>query len=181
MPTLKKHMRIGIPDEDDLIAGYLTAARTYVEEGYDRALVTQTWDYFLDTFPWAGQSIELPIWPLQSVTSITYTDSNNSPTVWPSTNYFVDAVKKPGRIVLAYGQGWPAVSLRTANAVAIRYVAGYGDHTTVPFTTRTAIMLLVEHWYENREPIMAQRGVVPAEIEFTVRALLATTQIASVS
>lgn len=175
------HMRQGIDDEDALIASYLIAARTYVEEQYDRALVTQTWDHSLDTFPWSNQSIELPIWPLASVTSITYTDSNNNPTVWPATNYFVDAVKKPGRLVLAVGQAWPSVTLRSANAVVIRYVAGYGASVLVPWSTKVAIMLLVEHWYENREPIMAQRGVVPAEIEFTVRALLATAQVAGVS
>src|SRR6266581_4983652 len=151
MPTLKKHMRVTIPDEDDLIAGYLTAARNYVEEGYDRALVTQTWDHTIDTFPWWFQEIELPIWPLVSVTSLTYYDTANNPTVWPSTNYIVDAVSKPGRLVLAFGSGWPSATLRSANAVVIRYVAGYGDQTQVPWSTKTAIMLLAEHWYENRE------------------------------
>lgn len=179
--TLKLHMRVTIDDDDALIASYLVAARTYVEEAYDRALVTQTWDYSLDAFPWAAQSIDLPIWPLQSVTSVTYTDSNNNPTVWSSANYFVDTVKKPGRIVLAIGQGWPSVTLRAAGAVVIRFVAGYGAPAVVPWTTKTALMLLVEHWYENREPIMAQRGVVPAEIEFTLKALLGTTEIAGVS
>jgi uncharacterized phiE125 gp8 family phage protein len=181
MVTLKTHMRVGISDDDTLIAGYLTAARLFVEEQYDRALVTQTWDHTLDTFPWTSQSIELPLWPLQSVTSVTYYDSANNPTVWPSSNYFVDAVKKPGRIVLTLGQGWPSVTLRSANAVVVRYVAGHGNQAAVPWNTKTALMLLAEHWYENREPIMAQRGVVPAEIEFTVRALLATTQVAGVS
>ena len=181
MVMLKKHMRVTIPDEDDLIAGYLAAAQLYVEENYDRALMPQTWDHTLDAFPWAGQEIELPIWPLQSVTSITYTDFTNTPTVWPSSNYFVDAVSKPGRVVLASSQAWPSVTLRSANAVVIRYIAGYADQNSVPWNTKTALMLLVENWYENREPIMAQRGVVPAEIEFTVRALLSTTQIAGVS
>src|SRR5438876_4008603 len=146
MAMLKKHMRVTIPDEDDLIAGYLTAARLYVEENYDRALVTQTWDYSLDTWPWRNLAIELPLWPLVSVTSITYYDPNNNPTVWPSSNYFVDAVSKPGGIVLAAGQGWPAAVLRPANAVVIRYVAGHGNQAAVPWNTKTAIMLLVENW-----------------------------------
>lgn len=181
LPTLKSHMRVTIPDDDVLIAGYLVAARQYVEEAYDRALVTQTWDHSLDTFPWSAQSIELPIWPLQSVTSITYTDYLNNSTVWGATNYQVDAVKKPGKVVLAVNAAWPTVQLRAANGVVIRYVAGYGAASTVPFTTRTAIMLLVEHWYEFREPIMAQRGVNPIEVPFTVQALLRTTEIAGVS
>lgn len=181
MVTLKQHMKVTIPDDDALIASYLVAARTYVEEAYDRALVTQTWDHSLDTFPWSAQSIELPIWPLQSVTSITYYDTANTPTVWSATNYQVDAVKKPGKVVLAYGAAWPTVTLRPANSVVIRYVAGYGAASTVPYTTRTAILLLVEHWYEFREPIMAQRGVNPVEVPFTVRSLLSTTEIAGVS
>lgn len=179
--TLKLHMKVGIDDEDALIASYLVAARTFVEESYDRALVTQTWDYSIDTFPWGNLAIELPIWPLQSVTSITYYDINNTPTVWASSNYFVDAVSKPGGIVLAANQGWPSVTLRPANAVVIRYVAGYGNSNAVPWSTKVALMLLVEHWNENREPVMAQRGVVPAEIEFTLKALLGTTEIAGVS
>ena len=181
MTTLKQHMKVTIPDDDVLIQSYLVAARTCVEDAYDRALVTQTWDYSLDAFPWSAQSIELPIWPLQSVTSITYTDYLNAPTVWNATNYFVDAVKKPGRVVLAVNQAWPTVQLRAANGVVIRYVAGYGAATTVPYTTRTAILLLVEHWYEFREPVMAQRGVNPVEVPFTVQALLRTTEVAGVS
>jgi uncharacterized phiE125 gp8 family phage protein len=181
LAVLKQHMKVTITDDDVLITTYLTAARQYVEEAYDRALVTQTWDYSLDTFPWLNQSIELPIWPLQSVTSITYTDSNNTPTIWASNNYFVDAVKKPGRVWLAANQGWPAAQLRAANGVVIRYVAGYGAATAVPYTTRMAIMLLVEHWYEFREPIMAQRGVTPIEVPFTVRNLLSMTEVAGVS
>lgn len=179
--TLKIHMRVTIDDDDALIQAYLLAAREFVEEAFDRALVTQTWDHSMDAFPWAEQEIELPIWPLQSVTSITYFDTNNNATVWPATNYIVDAVSKPGRIVLAFNQGWPSLSLRTANGVVVRYVAGYGAALAVPWKTKTAIMLLVEHWYENREPIMAQRGVNPQEIPFTVRALLGTTEIAGVS
>lgn len=183
LTTLKQHLRVTITDDDTLIGDYLTAARVFIEEAYDRALITQTWEHSLDVFPWLNQTIELPIWPLQSVTSVIYTDANNSPTTWPSTNYVVDAIKKPGRIVLGFGKSWPtpAAGLQTSNAVTIRYVAGYGLAAAVPWTTNLALMLLAGHWYETREPIMAQRGVNPQEIPFTVRSLLATAEIAGVS
>lgn len=182
LSTLKLHMRVDFADSDVLLDSYITAAREYAEETYDRALITQTWDFPMDTFPWDQQSIELPIWPLASVTSVTYYDNNNNPTVWPSTNYFVDSVSKPGRIVLGFGQGWPAVTLRPANAVVIRYVAGYGaDASFVPWRTKVALMMLVDHWYENNAPIIAERGVTPQEIPFSIRALLSTTEVAGVS
>lgn len=182
LTTLKEHMRVDFTDSDTLLNNYITAAREYVEESYDRALVNQTWDFSLDAFPWDQLSIELPIWPLQSVTTVTYYDNNNNPTVWSQGNYFVDSVSRPGRIVLGFGQGWPAITLRQANAVVIRYVAGYGsDATLVPWRTKVALMMLVDHWYENNAPIIAERGVTPQEIPFAIRALLSTNEVAGVS
>ncbi len=181
LDMLKQHMRVSVTADDGLITNYLIAARMFIEEGYDRALLTQTWDLTVDAFPWMDRGFTLPLWPLQSITSVTYYDINNSPTVWPSSNYFVDTVSRPGRLVLAFNASWPTVSLRPANAVVIRYVAGYGLPVDVPWNTKAAIMLLVEHWYETREPVMAQRGVNPAEMPFTVRSLLSQHEIAGVS
>lgn len=39
-------------------------------------------------------------------------------------------------------------------------------------TIKQAILLLIGVWYKNREAVISERGVVPAEIEFTVKALL---------
>ena len=179
----KQHMRITIPDEDDLIRLYISAARRYIERTRRRSLVTQTWDYALDSFPWRDLGFELPLPPLQSITSLTYYDINNSPTVWPSSNYFVDTFNEPGRLMLAANVGWPSSSLglRPANAVITRFVSGFGPAAQVPLSYKQAMLLLVEHWHEFREPVMAQRGVVPAEVEFTVNALLGGEDIAAVS
>jgi len=179
----KAHMRITIPDEDNLIGIYITAARQYIEKSRARALVTQTWDFAMDDFPWGALGFELPRPPLQSVASLTYYDVNNNATVWPSSNYFVDSVNEPGRLMLAAGVGWPSSStgLRPANAVITRFVAGFGPAASVPLNYKQAMLLLIEHWHEFREPIMAQRGVVPAEVEFTVNALLGVSDVAGVS
>ena len=52
-----------------------------------------------------------------------------------------------------------------ANGIEIAFVAGYGDRAAnVPAPIRQAILLLVAHWYEHREPVehrRARRAVPP--------------------
>lgn len=182
LTTAKQHLRQDVADDDTLIGYYIMTARTFVEETLKRSLITQTWDYTIDSFPWSrDEPIEIPRPPLQSVTSITYTDSGGAPTVWGSSNYQVDAVNEWGRIMPVLSGAWPNATLRAMNGVVIRFVAGYGVASAIPWNYRAAMLLLIGHYYENREPIMAQRGVTPIEIPFTVMSLLRTNEVAGVS
>lgn len=146
----KSHLRVDIDDDDTLIAGMIEAARDYFEEAARRALITQTWRLNLDAWP-AGNEIELPRSPLQSVSSIVYLDEDGDSTTWSSSAYIVDADSEPGRVVLAHGQSWPSGGLYPANPIRITFVAGYGDADDVPEKFKHAIKLLVGHWYEHRE------------------------------
>src|SRR3990167_2941814 len=57
--------------EDDTLLGYLiTAAREYVEDFTGRALISQTWNAYLDKFPL--EFIELPKPELRSVSFVKY-------------------------------------------------------------------------------------------------------------
>lgn len=99
-------------------------------------------------------AIILPRSPLSSVTSIVYTDANQSDQTLSSTLYRVDTVQEPPRITPAYNQTWPVTS-PIINAITITFVVGYGATTAnVPQNLRIAIMQLVAHWYENREAAM---------------------------
>lgn len=167
---LKTHLRIDISDDDTLLSGLLTAAREYVEEAARRALITQTWRLNLGTWPEGGE-ILLPRPPLQSVTSIVYKDSDGNSTTWSTSAYIVDTDSEPGRVVLAYGESWPSVTLLPANPIIITYVAGYGDDATdVPGRLRRCISLLVGHWYENREGTVG--GTIIREVPFAIDSLI---------
>ena len=64
----------------------------------------------------------------------------------------MDSKSQPGRVSLAYGKSWPADTLRPTNGVCITFVAGYGSAASaVPATACYAILLLMGHYYENRE------------------------------
>lgn len=46
-----------------------------------------------------------------------------------------------------------------------------GENVVVPKTVKQALLLLIAHWYNNREAVVAA-NVVPREVELTVRTLL---------
>ena len=135
--------------EDPLLSALILAAREHVEAFTRRALVTQTWDLKLDGFP---SVIRVPRPPLQSITSISYIDSNGATQTWAAANYSVDTSSQPGRIEPAYGISYPTLR-GVPNAVTIRFVAGYGAAAAVPQSVKQAILLFVAHLYENREPV----------------------------
>ncbi len=151
---------------DTWLAAKITAARQWCENHTGRALATQTLEYYLDGFPTKGE-IRLPMAPLQSVTSITYTDSAGTVNTLAASAYIVDADGTTPRVVLAYGTAWPSFTPYPVNPIKVRYVAGF---TTAPEAVKHALLLMVAHWYYNREAsIEGALGVV----DFSVRALLA--------
>jgi len=63
-----------------------------------------------------------------------------------------DPVSVPPRLVRT-GVIWPQPG-KAANGIEIDFTAGYGAAASdVPAPLRQAVLLLVAHWYENREPI----------------------------
>lgn len=166
----KLQCRVDGTDEDILFEWLIGTARRYVETFTRRALITQTWDLYLDTWP-SVDYIDLPRPPLQSVTSITYKDTTGAATTWGASNYIVDTGRTPGRVMLAYGISWPSSTLLyPTSAITVRYVCGYGaTGKSVPQQIRQAILLLVGHYYENREAAL-EKGV--QGIPFGVESLL---------
>ena len=167
----KLHLRADVDDDDSLIESLIQTAREMVEGIARRALITQTWKYILDEFP-DGDELMLPLPPLQSVTTIIYKDQGGASSTFAASDYIVNTDTEPGKVVLAYGKSWPSTSLYPTGAVTVQFVAGYGDDPTdVPEKYRQAMLLLIGHWYENREAI-ATTGAVPKEVPMGVTALL---------
>lgn len=115
----KLYARVTHTDEDELFQALIQTARELVE-GRGIAIHTQTWELSLDRFP---VCIRVPIAPLQSVTSITYTDADGASQVLASSGYTVDTRSRPARILPAYGTSWPATRA-VPNAVIVKFVAG---------------------------------------------------------
>jgi uncharacterized phiE125 gp8 family phage protein len=158
--------------EDTILTALITSARQYVEAVTRRALISQTWDLYLNEFPFIN-SFEIPLGSLQSITSMAYTDSSGTvTTMTATTDYIADTASEPGRVVLPYGIGWPSTTLHPVNPIAIRFVCGYGaTAASVPASIRTAIKMTVEDLFENRSAVHNRAGVQIQENK-TVMALL---------
>ena len=161
----QEHLRIDVDDDAGLVTNLITAAREYCEGFQRRAFISQTWYLYLDEWP---EYIEVPLPPLQSSgLSITYYDTANAPLAVSSGDYYVDTNSTPGRIILNYGKTWPSTTLRSANGICVEFIAGYGaTAATVPASVRQAMLLLIAHWYENREALSEKPlSSVPMAVE----------------
>ena len=147
LTTAKAHLRVIHSAEDTLIQHMIDTAAAALDGPtglLGRCVVSQTWEYMLDSFP--SEWIEIPLPPLQSVTSIKYLDSDGVEQTLSSARYRVDTATEPGGVIVDE-DGWPD-TFDTANAVTIRFVAGY---STVPAPLKQAVLLNVGDMYENRQ------------------------------
>jgi uncharacterized phiE125 gp8 family phage protein len=175
LAELKLHLYIDDTDHDEMLSGFLIAAREYVEDITRRALLTQTWDYPLQGWP-SGAEIILPFGNLQSVTSIKWKDTDGvEATLAVTTDYLVITNGEAhGKIVLPYAQTWPSGSLYPSNPIMIRYVCGWTTREYVPYKIKTAIKMICSDLYEMRgEPVLGQ-SVIENK---TVERLLASTRL----
>jgi uncharacterized phiE125 gp8 family phage protein len=141
----RAHLRLD--DEEEYVAGLITASRRHCEGFQGRAYITQTWDLYLHAFP--SELIKVPKPPLQSVAFIKYRDSAGVVRTLESSEYLVDSFSEPGLIGRSYGRSWPA-TYPEINSVQIRFVAGYGSAANVPQEIKQAILLKVADLYEHR-------------------------------
>jgi uncharacterized phiE125 gp8 family phage protein len=146
----KTWMRVDGTDEDTLIGSLAAAARAYVEMATSRQCITATWVLKLKNFP-AGD-IVLPIFPLQSIASIKYYDSNDTQQTWSSALYDVDTALEPGRVRPVSGEDYPSDVRGYTDDIEITFVSGDGDAASdVPDGVLAAIKILAANWFENRE------------------------------
>lgn len=156
----KAHLRVSHAEEDALVTRLITAARAHLESSLTRAFVTQGWTLWLDAWP-ADAVVRLPLAPVREITSVRTYDAAGIPVGVPDTAWFLDAVSRPARLVPVGGAPWPRPG-RRVNGVEITFLAGHGDLAgEVPEAIRQAILLLVAHWYENREPADPSAPVAP--------------------
>jgi uncharacterized phiE125 gp8 family phage protein len=155
--------------DDNVILGYIVAARQYCERVMQRSIYDRTMLLTLDYFPLASEcvnganqyayvssyirslSIIVPKPGLVSVQSITYLSNNNVIMALDPSTYVLDTVSEPGRIMPAPGTYWPYQNQYIPGQVQVAYTSGTYTVDNCPQTIKLAILLLVSHWYNHRE------------------------------
>lgn len=147
----KAHLRVSGAGDDAYISSIVEAATSIIENMTSNRFVPQTWTAYLTSFP-SDSKIVLPFGKVISVASVKYTNYAGAITTFSSANYTVDTVSSPGKIDLAYEVDWPSdIVLQPVNGIAVEFVSGY---TSVPVEIKQAILLMISHLYENREPFL---------------------------
>ncbi|MDF1606959.1 head-tail connector protein [Hoeflea sp. YIM 152468] len=175
----KLHLRVDHADDDTLITSLLGAAVDHLD-GWSgilgRSLVEQEWRQDFDAF---SSCLSLPLGPVISITSVDYTDANGDPAIVDSGSYSLktdaggrsrvefDGVSVSGSVSITYLSGYPT----TPEVPADGEIPAIPAQSTVPAAIKTAILLLIGNWYENRESVVT--GTIASELPLAVDALIA--------
>ena len=168
---VKRHCRIDSNADDELLTGYLTAARVMAEGYLSRALLTQTLLWTMrpsselprDRLRLHG-TLELPRAPVQSILSVTTLDEwGNATTISPASlpvtppavilGYVADLTLEPATLFIGPETvligGFAAYRTKLQH-LQVSMVAGYGAADDVPSTVIQAIMMTTAFLYEHR-------------------------------
>jgi uncharacterized phiE125 gp8 family phage protein len=186
----KAHLRVEHGDDDDLIEAFIRAATDHLD-GWTgilgRCLVDQEWRQDFDAF---GRTLPLPLGPVIAVSSVTWRNEAGQISTVPGTSYDL-RTDAGGRACVRFDAGYSFPSgLHESRGVSVAFRAGYvttpavepgeGDPpdppgspavSTVPAALKTAILLMVAHWYQNREAVNV--GNIVSQLPLGVEALIA--------
>lgn len=137
---------------DDQVDLLIQAAREQWEHDTDSCCMAQTWKVNFEAAD--DDEIYLPKRPVASITSVKYYDTDNTQQTLSSSVYGLDAACRSVR--LKHLQDWPAAVLDRWDAWEITYVCGYASAALVPAIAKQAMLLLVAHYFENRDMIMGE-------------------------
>lgn len=137
-------------DNSSLFATWGVAARRMIENETQLRFITQSWKLSLPMFP-ANGIIEIPIEPVQSITTVQYYDvSGTSQTLTATTHYLTELNRRPPVVYEAPRSRFPVTQTDRMDAVNITFVCGYGAAASVPSEAIQAILLTCSYWNYNR-------------------------------
>lgn len=164
------HLRVSSGEEDHLIEGLIAAAVAYLD-GPDgvlgRCLMAQEWQLRLSS--WADP-IRLPVEPVRSV-AVSYVDAAGVVQVLDGAGYSLRQPMGCGpQLRPAHGAAWPDLG-DSDLPVTVTMQAGYSEAAAVPAPLKVAMLMLIAHWFQNREAVVV--GTITSELPMAVAALIA--------
>lgn len=157
----KAHLRIDFSDDDAYILALILAARGFAENFQRRSLASQTLELTEHCF---SPVVRLQKGPVTAIVSVSYTAPDGSVQTISSGGY---TLTSNDELIPPWGTYWP-LTTGVGDAVRIRYTAGYDS---IPATTKQAMLLLIGHWYENREAVVVGMRP-PTELPMAATSLL---------
>lgn len=155
----KNHVK-ALPDDtdDDLISNLIIAAREYCEGITGRAIAVREMTAFPDSI---GSRLFLPKPPVKSIESITAYDRDGNKHTFSDYSFN----ESTGEVFLG---PVPAITPRDYNPYVIKYTAGYRE---IPKLMKQAMLLMIGHWYINRESVVVGSNAT-VDVGLTTKDLL---------
>jgi uncharacterized phiE125 gp8 family phage protein len=178
LAELKLHLRVDDDADNALITSLGVAARNYVETRTNHILCARTFYFEANAFPTEGNEIVFPIAPVTAVASVAYVDTQQTVQTLAAT-YRLQSNIIPSRLRTALTENAWVLTGYADDAVRITATVGYATAAAVPPEAKQAILLLVGHWYENREAVV--NGTISSDVKLTVEALLRNIWLAAIS
>jgi uncharacterized phiE125 gp8 family phage protein len=75
-------------------------------------------------------------------------------------------------VVLENDEAWPTDMLHNNNPIEIEAMFGYAASSDIPQSIKHAMLLMIGHWYENRENTITGVGINTHEIPSGAKSLL---------
>ncbi|RWB65401.1 head-tail connector protein [Mesorhizobium sp.] len=136
---VKRHVRVDSTDDDDYLTSLISVARNHVEKYCSAYLATQTVEVKAEDW-W--DMAHLSVYPVQSITTIAYVDTNGDAQTLPDTVYEL----RDAGIVLKYGQVLPPT--QPGSLITLTAVVGVTDAQPA---VKHAILVRLADLYETRE------------------------------
>lgn len=156
----KTHCKVDEDDDDILIGGYIKAAVAYCEGYTGRVMSSRDKTFEFKCF---GDCLDIGLRPLEAVTTILYTAPDGQEQTLDPTKFRLVGDK----IYPALGEAFPAIAY--PSLVMATVTLGEEDEEPLEVMTQAAL-LLISHWYENREAVVV--GTISSNIPFAVTSLL---------
>ena len=175
LAEVKQQCRVDTSDDDAFLQRAIKSAREVIEgpHGAGIVMIASQWQMRLD---WLTPEIWIPTGPVISIDAVAYVDEAGALQTFSAERYQWRKGSFEARIRPAYGLSWPTVR-RVFDAIRVTFTAGYAATDAdppsvdlVPSSLKTAMLMLISHWYEHRETVVI--GQVQAEIEHGFNALV---------
>lgn len=174
----REYLRVDSTAHDRQIRDARDAAVRFFSKEANRALAPADFAAYLDC--WPCEPLRITIEPVDAVASVAYRDvDGNEITI---DDALLDVSYQGGRAMVYFTKDFTRPSLYqfTSNPITILFHAGYdvdddtgtGDDPEFALDPRArqTILMLTQHWYENRG--IARVGETVNSIETTARALI---------
>lgn len=154
-------------DQDGQVDRWIKAARQRLEKDTGLALLEQTWRATVEQFPSYRQSLYLPVYPVQSISSFVYVDRDGAETdlLTSPDNFILSASGRPAQLGIIETATWP-IDSRKFHPGTLEFVAGWPTPNDVPADLVMAILKLVGDFAGFRESkLIGQLGNAPQTYE----------------